>query len=165
MRAGPGRGLTGIFPDLCFQSRSSAACLTRRPCLVCHYSSRSISLSGLPGRPQAESLTGRWAGPGALWGGYGYVLPALLVCTFRNSGEGSFSPSLSSGWVNTAHVAKFSKYFQIPRDPVPALDNGTLGHADAPERTPGGKVVIKEGCDEIPILILQRKKGSQKHTG
>ena len=120
-----GRPLAGAsrayFRDLyCFQSRSSAACLTRRPCLVCHYSSRSISCPACQGRPQAESLTGHWAGSWrALWGGYGCVLPALLVCTFQGAAKGRYFPlSLSSrkkGLGEYPHAANFSKYFFMSR--------------------------------------------------
>ena len=116
-----GRPLAGAsrayFRDLyCFQSRSSAACLTRRPCLVCHYSSRSISCPACQGRPQAESLTGRWAGSWrALWGGYGCVLPALLVCTFQGTVEREvFSPFTflpKKGPSEYPYAANFSKYF------------------------------------------------------
>lgn len=104
----------------CFQSRSSAACLTRRPCLVCHCMSRPISCPACRGRPQAESLTGHWAGSWrALWGGYGCVLPALLVCTFQGAAKGEVFPPFAvlpkKGLGEYPHAANFSKYFFMSR--------------------------------------------------
>ena len=122
MRAGPWPGPHGhIFRGLyCFQSRSSAACLTRRPCLVCHCMSRPISCPACRGRPQAESLTGHWAGSWrALWGGYGCVLPALLVCTFQGAAKGEVFPPFAvlpkKGLGEYPHAANFSKYFFMSR--------------------------------------------------
>lgn len=84
------------------------------------YSSRSISCPACQGRPQAESLTGHWAGSWrALWGGYGCVLPALLVCTFQGAAKGEVFPPFAvlpkKGLGEYPHAANFSKCFFMSR--------------------------------------------------
>ena len=117
----PGRGLTGIFPgSLLLSIPEQRRLSSRRPCLVCHYSSRSISCPACQGRPQAESLTGHWAGSWrALWGGYGCVLPALLVCTFQGAAKGEVFPPFAvlpkKGLGEYPHAANFSKCFFMSR--------------------------------------------------
>ena len=120
-----GRPLAGAsrayFRDLyCFQSRSSAACLTRRPCLVCHCMSRPISCPACQGRPQAESLAGRWGR--VLARAVGWVrlrVTRIAGMHFsRNSGGGSVFPlplsSRKRGWVNTLTPQIFQNIFSCP---------------------------------------------------
>ena len=109
------------FRDLyCFQSRSSAACLTRRPCSVCHYLSRSISCPVCQGRPQAVSLAGRkpagsWR---ALWGGLRLYVTRIVGMKFSRNSGGGF-PSLhcppEKRPSEYPHAENFSKYFFMSR--------------------------------------------------
>ena len=94
MRAGPGTGLTGIFPgSLLLSIRSSAACLTRRPCLVCHCMSRSISCPACQGRPQAGSLAGRWGRVLARCGvGTAACYPHCWYALFKEQRRGRYFP-------------------------------------------------------------------------
>lgn len=88
------RASRAYFRDLyCFQSRSSAACLTRRPCLVCHCMSRPISCPACQGRPQAESLAGRWGRVLARCGvGTAACYPHCWYALFKEQRRGRYFP-------------------------------------------------------------------------
>ena len=122
LRAGPWPGPHGHISGIstAFNPGSSAACLTRRPCLVCHCMSRPISCPACRGRPQAESLAGRWGR--VLARAVGWVrlrVTRIAGMHFSRSSEGEvFPPSAvlpKKGLGEYPHAANFSKYFFMSR--------------------------------------------------
>ena len=116
----PGRGLTGIFPGSLLLSIPEQPVLRagRAWCVII----RAVPSLVRPARADRRLDRSPAAGAGswrALWGGYGCVLPALLVCTFQGAAKGEVFPPFAvlpkKGLGEYPHAANFSKYFFMSR--------------------------------------------------
>ena len=122
MRAGPRPGPHGHISGISTAFNPGAAppvlCAGRAWCVII----RAVPSLARPAGAGHRLNRSPAAGAGswrALWGGYGCVLPALLVCTFQGAAKGEvFPPSAvlpKKGLSEYPHAANFSKYFFISR--------------------------------------------------
>ena len=118
MRAGPWPGPHGHISGISTAFNPGAAPPVLRAGRAWCVIIRAVPSLVRPARADRRLDRSPAAGAGswrALWGGYGCVLPALLLCTFQGAAEGEVFPPSAVLPKKTPseypHAANFSKYF------------------------------------------------------
>ena len=122
MRAGPWPGPHGHISGISTAFNPGAAPPVLRAGRAWCVLIRAVPSLVRPARADRRLDRSPAAGAGswrALWGGYGCVLPALLVCTFQGAAKGEVFPPFAvlpkKGLGEYPHAANFSKYFFMSR--------------------------------------------------